>query len=176
VAEPPPPPSAPWTTPPPAPPPAWTPPTPKRHRRRPWIWLLVGAVAAIVVLAAASGTIWITKLKPPIDAANDYLRDLSRANYESAFDQLCPAEQIDASPEGLADTVALLGIDEYNVTPFDVDRDGSRATVKVDLTPDIGAGDRFVRLRLREIDGEWRPCGGQYGFVDRGRRFEFARG
>jgi hypothetical protein len=140
---------------------------PKRRRRRPWIWLLVGAVVAILGLAVASGTIWITKLKPPIDAANDYLRDLSDADYASAFDQLCPAEQVDASPEGLAGAVADLDIDEYDVSPFDVDRDGSRATAKVDLTPDdIGGDDTFVRLRLREIDGEWRPCGGRYGFVE----------
>jgi hypothetical protein len=23
-----------------------------------------------------------------------------------------------------------------------------------------------VRIRLQKIDGEWRPCGGQFGFVD----------
>lgn len=132
-----------------------------------WIWLLVGAVVVILGFAVASGTLWITKLKPPIDAANDYLRDLSRADYDSAFDQLCAADQVDASPEGLARAVSLLDLDEYEVTPFDVDRDGSRATVKVDLDPDdFDDTDRFVRIRLREIDGEWRPCGGRYGFVE----------
>jgi hypothetical protein len=165
---PPPPPSAPWTTPPPARQPAWTPPGPKRHRRRPWIWLLAGAVVAIVGLAVASGTIWIQKVKPPVDAANDYLRDLSNADYQAAYDQLCAAEKVDASPEGLARTVAALQIDKYDVSPFDVHRDGSGATVKVDLNPDtVGDSDRFVRLRLREINGEWRPCGGRYGFVER---------
>jgi hypothetical protein len=64
--------------------------------------------------------------------------------------------------------VAVLSIDEYNVSPFDVRRDGSRATVKVDLTPDtVGDSNRFVRLRMRKIAGEWRPCGGRYGFVER---------
>jgi hypothetical protein len=169
VAEPPPAPSAPWTTPAPPPPPAWTPRPPKRQRRRPWIWLLVGAVGAIVGLAVASGTVWVTKLTPVIDGANDYLRDLSRADYASAFDRLCPTEQIDASPEGLGSTVAGLDLDEYEVTPFDVDRDGSRATVKVDLNPDnFGGTDKFLRLHLVEIDGDWRPCGGRYGFVGRG--------
>jgi len=163
---PPPPPSAPWTTPPPAPPPAWSPPAPRRHRRRPWIWLLAGAVVAIVGLAVASGTIWIQKVKPPIDSANDYLGDLSHGDYQAAFDQLCRAEQVDASPEGLARAVAALRINEYDVSPFDVHRDGRRATVKVDLTPDtVGDSNRFVRLRLQEIDGEWRPCGGRFGFV-----------
>jgi hypothetical protein len=94
------------------------------------------------------------------------MRDLSNGNYEAAFDQLCPAEQVDASPEGLARAVAPLRIDEYDVDAFDVNRDGSRATVEVDLDPDtVGDNDKFVRIRLREIDGDWRPCGGRYGFV-----------
>ena len=93
-------------------------------------------------------------------------RDLSNGNYEAAFDQLCAAEQVDASPAGLARAVAPLRIDEYDVDPFDVNRDGSRATVEVDLNPDtVGDNDKFVRIRLREIDGDWRPCGGRYGFV-----------
>jgi hypothetical protein len=128
----------------------------------------VGAVVVIVGLAVASGTIWIQKVKPPVDAANDYFRDLSHGAYADAFDQLCATEQVDASAEGLARAVAALNIDEYDVSPFEVRRDGSRATIKVDLTPDtVGDSSRFVRLRLREIDGEWRPCGGRYGFVER---------
>jgi hypothetical protein len=165
MAEPPPSaPSAPWTTPAPPPPPAWTPGPPKRRRRRPWIWLLVGSVALILGLAVASGTLWITKVKAPIDAANDYLRDLSDTDYEAAFAQLCPAEQLDASPESLGRLDDLLLIDEYEVSPFDVNRDGSTATVKIELDPDTD-GD-VARLRLREIDGEWRPCGGRFGFVE----------
>jgi hypothetical protein len=107
VAEPPPPPSAPWTAPPP-PPQAWVPRPPRR--RRLWIYLLVGAVVVIVGLAVASGTIWIQKVKPPIDAANDYLRDISRGDYEAAFDQLCAQEKVDGSARSLADTVDRLVI------------------------------------------------------------------
>jgi hypothetical protein len=160
---PPPPPSAPWTTPPTAPPPAWSPPAPRR-RSRPWIWLLVGVFVVIIGLAVASGTIWIQKVKPPIDAANDYLGDLSRGEYEAGFDRLCAAEQVDASPESLARLADQVRINDYEVSPFDVNRDGSRATVKVDLSPDT-VGGRSARLRLQEIGGEWRPCGGQLGFV-----------
>lgn len=165
---PPPPPSAAWTAPRQTPPPVWSPPTPRRRRRRLWIYLLVGVVGVIVGLAIANGTLWVTKVKPPVDAANDYLRDLSSGNYDAAFDRLCPAEKVDASPEGLARAVAPLRINKYDASPFDVNRDGSRATVKVDLNPDtVGDDSRFVRLQLREIDGEWRPCGGRYGFVER---------
>ena len=164
----PPPPSAPWTAPPP--PPSWAPRPPKPHRRRVWIYLLVGAVVVIVGLAVASGTIWIQKVKPPIDAANDYLRDISRGNYQAAFDQLCAQEKVDGSPRSLAQTVDALvfSLSDYEVTPFDVRIDGSRATVMADLNPDNVGGTESddVRIRLEKIDGTWRPCGGRYGFVD----------
>jgi hypothetical protein len=171
VAEPPPPPSAPWTAPPPSPPaaPAWTPRPPKPRRRRPWIYLLVGAVVAIVGLAIASGTIWITKVKPPIDAANDYLRDISRGDYEAAFDQLCAAEKVDGSPRSLQEAVGELvffSVGDYEVSPFDVDIDGDRATVEADFDPDSSSDADIVDMRLRKIGGDWRPCGGRFGFVD----------
>jgi hypothetical protein len=168
VAQPPPPPSAPWTAP-PTPPPAWTPRPPKPRRRRPWIYLLVGALVAIVGLAVASGTIWITKLKPPIDAANDYLRDISRGDYEAAFDQLCEAEQVDGSPRSLRETIndLVFTLSDYEVTPFDVHIDGDRARVEADLNPNVGGTDAdIVDIRLRKIDGDWRPCGGRFGFED----------
>ena len=41
------------------------------------------------------------------------------------------------------------------------------ATVEADLSPGIGGGDSGnVRMRLQQIDGKWRPCGEQFGFVD----------
>jgi hypothetical protein len=162
-----PPPSAPRTAPPPPPLPS-APRPPRPRRRRVWIYLLVGAVVVIVGLAIASGTIWIQKVKPPIDAANDYMRDFSNADYEAAFDRLCAAERVDASPGSLERLDDELLIDEYEISPFDVNRDGSRATIKVDLDPSNDDDDgMIVRLQLREIDGDWRPCGGQFGFVSR---------
>jgi hypothetical protein len=133
--------------------------------------LLVGAVVVIVGFAVASGTIWIQKIKPPIDATNDYLRDISRGDYEAAFDQLCAQEKVDGSARSLEDTVdrlVIFGVDDYEVTPFDVRIDGSRATVEADLNPSrVGGTDADeVRIRLEKIDGEWRPCGGRFGFVD----------
>ena len=165
----PPPPSAPWAAPAP-PPPSWVPRPPRPHRRRVWIYLLVGAVVVIVGLAVASGTIWVQKVKPPIDAANDYLRDISHGRYQAAFAQLCAQERVDGSPRSLADTVhriVVFGVDSYEVSPFDVHLDGNRATVKADLSPGIGSGDSGnVRIRLQKIDGRWRPCGGEFGFED----------
>lgn len=136
-----------------------------------WIYLLVGAVVAIVGLAVASGTIWIQKVKPPIDAANDYLRHISHGSYRAAFAQLCAQERVDGSPRSLADTVDRLvafGLHDYEVSPFDVHIDGDRATVRADLNDSNfgGSSTDTVRIHLQKIDGTWRPCGGQFGFED----------
>lgn len=163
-----PPPSAPWSAPAP-PPPSWMPRPPKPRRRRVWIYLLVGAVVVILGLTIASATIWIQKVKPPIDAANDYLRDISHRNYGLAFARLCAQQRVDGSPESLADTIdrlVIFGIDNYEVSPFDVHIDGNHATVKADLNAGNFSGKDNVRLRLEKIDGTWRPCGGQFGFED----------
>jgi hypothetical protein len=132
--------------------------------------VLVGSVVVIFGLAVASGTIWIQKVKPPIDAANDYLRDISRGNYRAAFDQLCAQEKVDGSPESLRRTVEALvfSLSDYDVTPFDVRLDGSHATVKADLNSGNSrvTNADVVRIRLQEINGKWRACGGRFGFVD----------
>jgi len=123
-----------------------------------------------VGLGVASGTIWIRKIKPPIDAANHYLHDVTRGQFDAAYSQLCASERVDASPR----TVERYFQDLFftttgvEVSPFDVHLDGKRATVKADLNPDIKGGrSDFVHLQLREIDGKWRPCGGRFGFVSR---------
>ena len=124
----------------------------------------------ILGLAVASGTIWIQKVKPPIDAANDYLRDIRRGSYRAAFAQLCARERVDGSPRSLADAVdrlVIFGVSDYEVSPFDVHIDGDRATVKADLNESSsGTGGNTVRIRLEKIDGDWRPCGGEFGFED----------
>lgn len=134
-----------------------------------WIYLLVGAVVAIVGLAVASGTIWVQKVKPPIDAANDYLREISHGSYRAAFAQLCAQERVDGSPRSLSETVNRLvgfGLRDYEVSPFNVHIDGDRATVQADLNDSNfgGSSTDTVRIRLEKIDGTWRPCGGQFGF------------
>ena len=124
----------------------------------------------ILGLAVASGTIWVQKVKPPIDAANDYLRDIRHGSYRAAFAQLCAQEQVDGSPRSLRNTVdrlVIFGVSDYEVSPFDVHIDGSRATVKADLNKtSTGTAGNTVRIRLEKIDGDWRPCGGQLGFED----------
>jgi hypothetical protein len=180
AAPPPPPPPPPAAPPPAAPagfpaPPAWGAPpppggaVPTARRRRRWPWVL-GALLAVIVALAVTGTLlFVQKIKPPIDAANDYLGELVDRDYEAAFDRLCEQDQADSSPESFERDMtgdnALDDIESFEVNPFDVDVDGDRATVAVDInSPDFDIED-VLDLRLQKEDGDWRPCGGFYGFA-----------
>jgi hypothetical protein len=125
-------------------------------------------MAVIVLLGATGGALWVQKFKPPVDAANAYLRDLAHGDYESAFDRLCPEDRVDESPSSLQERVGreplLATLTRFEVNPFEVHINGSHATVRVDLRPDESKSNDVVELRLRKEHGEWRPCGGVFGF------------
>lgn len=156
----------------PAPPPWSGPPTgtePRPRRRRRWPWVLGGVLVLIIGLGATGGTLFVQKIKPPIDATNAYLGDLANGDYQSAFDQLCEQSQADGSPElfesDVADDDALGALNSFEVDPFDVSLNGDRATVGVDLSSPGFDIEDVLQLRLRKEGGEWRPCGGFYGFT-----------
>ncbi len=169
MSTPPPAPSAPWSS----PPPGWQPPPPPRSGRgRGWIWVLVASLLAIGVLAGVTTGIWLSKVKPPLDAANDYVRALARHDYADAFSQLCEADRIDSSPDALRQNIQtqdrlLRNLEDWSITPFDVNRDGNRASVDVDTDPDNSDEPDTYTLQMVEIDGDWRPCGGAFGFRTR---------
>jgi hypothetical protein len=164
-----PPPSAPPPPSPPAPggfpaPPAWgapfpasgTPP-PARRRRR-WPWVLGGLLALIVVLGTTGTVLFVEKIKPPIDATNDFLADVENGNFERAFDQLCARDHdvFDAEELGLLFGFGGGILDGFEVNPFDVHVDGDRARVSFDA--EGSDGDDYFELPLRKEGGEWRPC------------------
>jgi hypothetical protein len=130
--------------------------------------VLVLSLVAIVVLAGVTATIFGFKLKPPLDAANDYMSALAHHDYDDAFAQLCPANRVDASPSSLARTLQndrlFRNLEDWDITPFDVNRDGSRASVEVDLRPDDSDEPDILTIELEKVDGTWRPCGDTYGF------------
>ncbi len=151
-----------------APPGSWQPQPPPPRGRRGWVWVLVLSLVAIVVLAGVTGTILGFKVKPPLDAANDYMRAIAHHDYDDAFAQLCPANRVDESPlsleRDLQSGALFRNLEDWDITPFDVNRDGSRATVEVDLRPDDDDEPDILRIELRKIDGTWRPCGDVFGF------------
>jgi hypothetical protein len=152
VAPPPPP------TPPGPPGPSWglPPSSPTRpRRRRRWPWALGGVLGVIVLLGVAGVALFVSKVKPPIDATNAFLRDLERGNFDAAYDRMCADDREVFTTESLGRRLGF--IDDYEVNPFDVSVDGDRAEVSFDS--DAPDGDReYFELPLREEAGEWRPC------------------
>ncbi len=150
------------TTAPPPPPPAWgTPPSApgtRPRRRRRWPWVLGTVLGAIVILLATGIILFVTKIKPPIDAANAFLEEVEDRDFDRAFDRLCAGDDSRFSPESL-EVLFEFGqlADDYSVNPFGVDVDGSRATVDFDSD---GIDDEFdyIELPLRKEDGTWRVC------------------
>lgn len=143
----------------PAPPPWTGPPTgtePRPRRRRRWPWVLGGVLVLIIGLGATGGTLFVQKIKPVIDASNEFLGDLDRGNSSSAFDQLCARDREDLD-EGRVERFASLGLfEDYEINPFDVSINGDRATVGFDVE---GLGrDEKLELPLRKERGDWRPC------------------
>jgi hypothetical protein len=124
------------------------------RRRRRWPWVLGALLAAIVVLGVTGTVLFVQKIKPPIDAANEFLSDVDDGDSSAAFDQVCSRDRDLLSEE---DVVAIFTLyDDFEVNPFDVDIDGDRATVGVDADG-LDSGEK-LELPLRKEGGDWRPC------------------
>ncbi|HEX6312215.1 MAG TPA: hypothetical protein VF152_11390 [Acidimicrobiia bacterium] len=122
---------------------------------------MLGALLAVILALGITGTtLFVTKIKPPIDSANEFLAAVDDGRFESAFAQLCSADRRDTSPADLEAFLAVFYgrelVSGYQVNPFDVDIDGDSATVGFDA--DSLDDDEKFELPLRKESGEWRPC------------------
>lgn len=142
------------------PPPGWgTPPPPAQtgrvRRRRRWPWVLGAVVGAIVILAISGTVLFVQKIKPPIDAANEFLAEVEAGNLDASIELLCTEDRENIDEDDLF-LRALAALDDFEANPLDVDIDGDRATVGFDAD---GLGDnRVIELPLRKENGDWRPC------------------
>ena len=151
--------------PPPPPPPApeWSasaapPPGTGPRRRRRWPWLLGGVLALVAILITTAIVVFTVKIKPPIDAANDFLADVEARDFDQAFNRLCAADQDELTPEILETAFGFGQVaDDYDVNFFGVDIDGSRATVDFD-SDGVGNDFDYFELPLRKEDGDWHVC------------------
>jgi hypothetical protein len=120
---------------------------------------VLGAVlGAIVILAISSTVLFIQKVKPPIDAANEFLAAVESDDFDAALDGLCAADQDAFTADELETLFGLAGgfLDDYDVNPFDVDVDGDKAKVSFNAE---GTGDEdYFEIPLRKEDGDWRVC------------------
>ncbi|HUF84637.1 MAG TPA: hypothetical protein VMQ81_08620 [Acidimicrobiia bacterium] len=118
---------------------------------------MLGAVLGAIVILAISGTVlFIQKIKPPIDAANEFLAAIEADEFDAAFDGLCSADQDAFTADELEVLFGLGFLDDYSVNPFDVDVDGDRA--KVSFNAEGTGDDDYFEVPVRKEDGDWRVC------------------
>lgn len=135
-------------------------PATRPRRRRRWPWVLGALLGAIVLLTVTGIVLFVQKIKPPIDAANEFLAAIEASDFEDAHSQLCDADRRDTDAVDLEDFLPIYFgpgfVSDYEVNPFDVDVDGNRATVGFDA--DGLDDDEKYELPLRKEGGDWRPC------------------
>jgi hypothetical protein len=137
-----------------APPPPGQPDRPRRRRR--WPWVLGAVLGAIVILAISGAVLFVQKVKPPIDAANEFLDEIEAGNLDASIELLCTEDRENNIDEDDLFLGALATLDDFEANPFDVDIDGDRATVAFDA--DGLDDDEVIELPLRKESGDWRPC------------------
>lgn len=121
-----------------------------RHRNRPArAWLLVAAVAVLLVVAGIVVSQSGSQTDSADDAAHTYLRAL-----ESGQASAVEATGIDVSDEALR---AFDGADSVvaDATVISVEETGSRATARVSFV--LGGTERDADLTLVREDGRWVP-------------------
>jgi hypothetical protein len=113
----------------------------------------------VAILITIAIVLFVVKIKPPIDAANDFLEDVEDGDYDEAFDRLCAADQERGTPDDLQTPIDFSELaEDYSVDNiFGVDIDGSRATVEFDSDA-VGDGFDYFELPLRKEDGDWHVC------------------
>ena len=140
--------------------------TPPRAPRKRWIVLLVGALVAILVIAIAGTTLFVTNTLPPLRATWDFTNDIEEGRYNSAFAQQCDAvrdESTRAAFDRFANRVNR-NTDSFSVNIFSVRRNGDHATVEF-TAHKLHEDDIKVKLNLVHERGDWKPCGGRYGRI-----------
>jgi hypothetical protein len=112
----------------------------------------------IVILLVGGIVLFVTKLKPPIDAANAFLEEIDDRDFRGAIDEMCSADQDSFTTEDLQLVFAFGRLaEDYSVNFFGVDVDGSTATVDFDSDAVDGDFD-YYELPLRKEDGDWHVC------------------
>ncbi len=119
--------------------------------------MLLAALFVLVSSAAAAATFFVRSVQPPVDAMNHFLRDISRGQYDAAYDRLCRQEQAATArrdfPAAIAPFAAQLR--DYNVYSFDPF--GRERDVEYWIDDDDGDHTTYGATMVREA-GAWRVC------------------
>jgi uncharacterized protein YxeA len=145
----------------------WAPPEPPPRGRYRWVAVIL-VLLAVIAIAVVGAVVWfVSALRPPVDAMNDYLSAVSRGDYAAAYNMLCTDKRDTTSYEQFRVVTAnfATGLTEYNVWSFDPF--GSRRTVQYNFTR-ANTKSRTHRATIVREHGAWKVC----SFYDQSRANE----
>jgi hypothetical protein len=128
--------------------------TPPRKR---WIVVLVGVCVLVLGFAVAGTALFFTNTWPPMDAAIDFTNEIERGNLDGALEQGCEQLRTQTGREFIEFIFSPYDLEQLDVNPFGIDRDGDRASVDITVRRLTNA-DRTWSLNFVKEAGEWRPC------------------
>jgi len=118
---------------------------------------VLGGVLTLIVALGVTGTVlYVTNVKPVIDAANAVFDDVEEGDDEQAFARLCAEDRDRFTPGEIG--AALGRFEDASVDPFSVDISGDDATVEFDASVSPDPDTDTFELGLRREGGDWRPC------------------
>ena len=137
------------------PPPGWGQPAAPVKKSRRSLWITLGVIFGVLVLAIGSCTVFfVTAIKAPVDASNRFLSAIDDGDYARAISLSDPGCSLGMSEADLAN--AFQGADiTYNLNNSSVTN--SSATVSGSFSV-VGQNVSSIALQLRNIDG-WKICG-----------------
>jgi hypothetical protein len=141
------------------------PPAPRRSRRT--LWIVLGILAAVVLLVAGSAAYAYGQYTAPGDAANSFCSDLKTQNYTRAYEQLSARQRAQFARDQFVQGSALLDRLEGKVTScqlvntggaYGYSLGGSSAALTTVINREI-AGALEGTVHLKNENGAWKVDG-----------------
>jgi hypothetical protein len=136
---------------------AWPPPLPPRKLRLTWLWVVLGILFGLGVVAVVAIVALVATLRPPVDAMNRFLADVEHGDYAAAYGRMCAAEQAATRPADFPAALAPFKRELTDYTVYSFDPFGDERAVQYSIT-DFDGNDTTYRATMVREGGAWRVC------------------
>lgn len=125
------------------------------QRKRSWKWIVVVFLVAPIALIAGCIVLFVGAVRGPIDAANEFMRDVQDGDANAAIAHLDPAcfNSVDTR-EVL--TLVSNGLESWNLTGTS---NNNNTTGEARGTITFDSGERNITFEMTRPGQEWLVCG-----------------
>lgn len=123
--------------------------------------ILLGLALAFMLLIGGCSFLFWKAVSGPIDAANDFLAEVSSENYEAAWALSEPSCFEEDGPGQLATLFADTTVEGYSLSSTSTSN-GSSGEASGTITF-AGGDERTIELRMRKTGDDWLVCGFDIG-------------